>query len=742
MNTYIGNNNFLCNTNQKKKLHPSCARNQINKSKNQNKEERISKIKTFYRLFNEQVKQGSNLVNRKNKKKFSEYQERYVNFVRETRKDPDLRWIYEHFNYDINRNSLTLNPYYVNENLDIDEGLKKQKTVRQKIYIKALKSGELGKIEYEFENERKNRNSTNIIHKIDELLNNIELNQKINFNFNFDIFIDKCIRMREFMTSKDLFINKQIKNDIIQGEKDFDTIFPNEIFNFLISNDIIDFSLIFEYKLQYTHRFRKLAKLRLEELYTFYEHKINWIFDLLSSGFIENRDKIFLNNFIIDNIIKPYIKKYLFYINYTLNYLYDQKEFIFEIAFEDFYYYNLNLSLHFIRNFLKCINRQDLRNENRKQEGGYGDVYEILQTVRKKSNTPPYNYIFTEELVILKKSKKPVLEKQFFEFFKQLCICHEFNKNERLKDKIPVIYDFMLGETDVYISMEKLNGLNLLQYVYNNIELALSNRNIDIVTFKNKFFKNIFLKVGELVKDYQQVMFLHQDLNPRNVIVVQEGDSINLKLVDFDFSVIKANELFIFNYGRYIDMDHIFEKQNDKIFYTYFIISSDLIRFMIHFFGLPKIFKDLLFSKRQNITIENLNEHYNIPSTLLENLRQKLFGTDNPIIPFQILTEQRYIDYFEGKTSFRDSYFIKEFRRVKSLLKRNKIATFSGYFLVRKFIYDLFIRKINPTWKKMNWIQKYELWILPFLPHNFLKIIQSIPVSSNGGKKTSNKIKK
>lgn len=713
MNSYKGNNNFLCNTNQKKKLHPSCARNQINK------EERLSKIKKFYRLFNEQVKQGSNFVNRKNKNKFSEYQERYVNFVRETRKDPDLRWIYEHFNYDINRNSLIINPYYVNENLDIDEGLKRQKTIRQKIYIKALKSRELEKIEYELKNEGRNRNSRNILRQIDDLFDSIEINQKINFNFNFDDFIEKCIRMKEFMTNKDLFINERIKNDIIQGEKDFDTIFPNEIFNFLISNGIIDFSLIFEYKLQYTHRFRKLARLRLEELYTFYEHKINWIFDLLSSDFIDNRDPILLKNSIIDNIIKPYIKKYLFYINYTLNNLFDQKELFFEIAYEDFYYYNLHFSLHFIKNFLECVNKNDLI--NKKEYGFSGNIFE-------KNNS------------IIKKFREPVLEKQFFEFFKHLCICYEFNKNEKLRNKIPIIYEFLLGKTDVYLQMEKIDGLNLLQYVFNNIEEVLIKNNQDLNTFKKHFFINIFHKVGELVKNFHEIMFTHQDLNSKNIMIIIEEKSINLKLIDFEFSIIKTNDLFIFNYLKYLDINHIFEKKYNRIIYTDFIKSNDLIRFTINYFNLPLAFKDLLFSNHENKPIELLNEHFNLPPILIQKMRKELYGTDNPIIPSNILTNAEYNYYFEERTYSRDPYLKEEFKKVKSLLKLFKIVSFTEFFLVRKFVYEIFTRMINPTWKRGNWVKRYEFWINPYLPDKFIETIQNISRSMNGGKKLNKKI--
>ncbi len=680
---------------QKRKLSPELAINE------KNKEERESRIKRFYRIFNEQVKQGKDKINKKN---FKNYQERYVNFVREARKDPNTRWIYESYNYDINRNTHEVKPYYIKTNYE------KQKTYRQKVYIKTLRSRELFIIQKSFENPT--QRSKNILKDIYILFDSIDLNSKIKFNYNFSKFIEKCKSMKEFILSlikffepvrfqpiqklKELFVNNKIINDIIKGEKDFNDIFLPEIYYFLLSNNIINDSLIFEYKLQFTHRYRNLAELRLKELVNLYVEKINILFYLLfDSDFLQNPNEQKLNDFFINQLIKPYIVKYLFYINFSLKYFYNQKNKLFEIAFEDFYYYELKQNLYFLQKFLKCENK--IFSVEPIQSGAYGEIYNDTNN----------------NLKIIKKPKNPILEKLFFEFFKHCCIFSKFNSSINLSKVIPEVFEFILGENEVYIKMEKIVGKTVLDYFVEYVDCIYSeitnNKNIDqIKIFEKKKYikmKNILLAVADLAKKFQSINFIHYDYHLKNILITSniKDTNLELKLIDFDYSIVEYQNLFIFNLAREFDYQNIF-MNNDTL--SNFIKSIDLFRFIIYIFIFPSYIK-----KNQN--------KYQISGEFLNYLREKLYGTNNIIIPNNI------------------DVFFKEIPSLNRYIGKSERALVSNLFFIRKKIFDQFA--INNR-NNREWISKNKNWIEQFLPNNFIDIINSYNLNQSniilsGGKK-------
>jgi hypothetical protein len=670
---------------QKRKLSPEFAIDQ------KNKEERESRIKRFYRIFNEQVKQGKDKINKNN---FKNYQERYVNYVREARKDPNTRWIYESYNYDINRNTKEIKPYYISPNL------KRHKTQRQKIYIKALKARELKIIKEKYDS--KNNSNLGLFRKINELFELIELEKKIKFEYNFELFVEKCKIIKNFIEEKGIeqFIGDEILENIIIGEKDFDNIFDPEIFNFLITHGIINDLLIFEYKMQFTHRFRDLAQLRLKELALFYKQKFNFIYELLfNSDFLINPDENKLNIYIINNNIKPCIEKYLFFINYTLNKFFTIKNNLFEIAFEDFYYYELKHNLYFIKFFLDCKNDNSLNGLTLLGEGGFGKVYRV------------------DENTILKITNNPVLERNFFEFFKQLCLTKVFREKEVL---IPDIYEFKLGEDQIYLKIENA-GITLLEYITLKFnKLNKSNHNFE--TDKVKIIINILKSIGKTIKKCQENKFLHNDFNPRNIMIKNFGNlnNSNLKfyLIDFDFSIIFIKDLYIFNFNKQIDLENTFSQilNGKKKIITYypFAKSVDLFRFMMYIFILPNYMKKYVKNKSVNNCPNNLTKFnqtdeskYSLSPIFLNNIRILLYGTNNELIPMNTAI------HYENPNN----------KRIKKYFD-TRLISFANILLLRSYIFNKFANtEFKQEWIRDRWILKNHLWIQSFMPEFFIERI-------------------
>ncbi len=79
--------NSKCDSPEKIRLHPLCT------NVKEEREERIKKIKNFYKKFDTNVGNRPKKVNR-------EYQNKYIEFVKKARSLPNNRWIFEHFDYE------------------------------------------------------------------------------------------------------------------------------------------------------------------------------------------------------------------------------------------------------------------------------------------------------------------------------------------------------------------------------------------------------------------------------------------------------------------------------------------------------------------------------------------------------------------------------------------------------------------------------------------------------------------
>ncbi len=615
------------------------------------------------------------------------------------------------------------------------------------------------KIEYKYK-EKKDR----IFIDINTLFENIEFDKKIKFKYdllnfyeNCNLMINRIIQLRSnrrfipLMEIKKDFINTQILKDLREGEKEFRDIFNPKVYSFLVDFGIIDEehekSILWEYKLQYTHRFRELARTKLKDLTFFYIDKINFIFNFLFNFFPTLPHNISVLNhtqkqkleekiqkFVVNNVLRPCIEKYLFYINYSLKYYFYQKKNLFEIAYEDFYYFELKLNISFLINFMKTdfifgINNSEvpLNKYRFMNKGGFGYIYEILSSGGKR---------------VLKKSiRKPVIERAFFEFFKHCCIIESF-KDIGLKEKIPEVYSFILGKDEIAIEMEKLNGTTLLKSYYqlvntnnNNLNekegIELKNENKLFLERKNNYVKNILLKFGNLVKEYQKINFVHFDLNPRNIMI--ENDEI--KLVDFDFSFVQCNNLFIFNFVKEIDVNSLFQKDKNIIKLTYFTKSIDLFRLTMYFFFLPNYIKKYVEESK------HIEDNCFKPSTkFLESMRIQLYGTDNKDIPSEI---SQFFDT-EKILSFNNiDIEIERYFKLNSLsssyinplfFKRDNPRTyFPNYFFVREIIFFMIANNIYKNKNKIErtqWIEQNYLWIKKFLPPIFKSTILSLNPST------------
>lgn len=136
--------------------------------------------------------------------------------------------------------------------------------------------------------------------------------------------------------------------------------------------------------------------------------------------------------------------------------------------------------------------------------GGFSTIYKVkdkkngnivaLKYIKKKD----YNYDYNNEVKIMQKLKN--------------------------KDYICQIIDFYEDEDVLLITMEYLNGVDLLTY----IEKYKYNK--DLILY-------IFLKIILGLQNIHNNNIIHRDLKPENIIVYNINNNIDIKIIDFGLAV-------------------------------------------------------------------------------------------------------------------------------------------------------------------------------------------------------------
>ncbi len=661
-----------------KKLHPVCIKNN-NINKVEKERERKERIRFFLQKYFNEVG---------NPKNNPTYQSDYVRFVKSIRNKPEERWLYESYIYATKNKNITQEnepEYLYNKN-------KQTKTQRQRTHLRSIFSGLKKNIEDAYRNPEENRIYMSNIHNLFESLH---LESKIKFHFNFEKIKLKIKSMKKFMSRLRFynFINSDMTHQMIHGEKFLNEIFEDtsrtdlNILTFLSDHQILNDAFVYEYYLQFTHSYREAARFALIEWVNMYRNRINLIYSLLKQ--INISKELIVNMFIQSMIIEP-IKKYLFNINYGFIHFFDKKEEILELCFEDFYYFHLKQNIIFILSFFECEDSTELPSETM-NEGAVGNIYDM------------------RDGSIAKMMKgKVVYEKIFFEFFKQCCVHHLFPQFT-----LPS-YELFLGPNMSYIRMQKY-GINYLNYYQKWIHDNKSDPNFENMK-KNKIL-GFLNKVGQIIQQYQSIQFLHRDLNPRNILISEDGNENNLKFIDFDYSVINIHNLLILNYRKDVGFENIFEKRESNglihIGITDFGKSIDLFRIVIHFFFVYDYTKHFNPSSVSNHNRDSLNTQL----SLLNQLRILFFGTDNEEIP------NNFSIYFG-----RNNNPIRRYKRFRYLV-------FANNFMPRKYIFEQFFPHFEET-HNTTWIEKFKYWEKPFIPEQFLAILQSIHLNGGSRKKS------
>lgn len=678
-NTFIGNNGFLCNTNSKKRLHPKCVK--LNNAEKKNIEIKKREQKILQILTNLNTRVGPLPEKHRNE---------YIRFVQNMKRNPNDNWIFQSYTYQKDPQTSILYPQYINDPKKIP------KTRRQQIYAEAIHFHEIQdlkniyfRIHLSNSIEPSDREAFQYLQKCRNLIQQSQILSKIRFHFDFSQFQQKLLQMKNeisiYQIQKEDFFQQNILEQFLLGQNDLSDIFPPQLYSFLIKYQIISQEFIDSYYSRYTNRNRNVANYRLRELFQIFTLWIDFIFNLLqdsnfsflnSNKFTANE----LNILFVDKFLTSSIEKYLFFINYGMHKYYNIRSKIFDICFTDFYYVQLKINLHLLKSFFPCQNL-DIQSTPT-ETGGFGEIYNI-------SNQ------------IIKKTKKPIYERAFFEFFKHSCVYHIFNSHDGLRNTVPNVFELVFGENEIYLFMEKIEGTHLLSYYSNIVQsnhLSLEQR--------DAFAKDLLLNVASFVEKFQQIRFLHFDLNPRNILIVQNTPStIEFKFIDFDFSVIQFEGIYLFNLSAYFDPYHIFMKNRyQQIQLSPFAKSIDLFRFTLTFFILPSYLKSYLL-KNQNI--ETIYDIYHLSTPFLQKLRLRLYGTDK-IIPDQI-----------------DTFFSKENSPIRHF--QNQRGSFCNILIVRKYIFLEFAKNnYSREWIRNKWIEKNWCWVESFLPYHFIQSVLSI----------------
>jgi hypothetical protein len=407
-----------------------------------------------------------------------------------------------------------------------------------------------------------------MLNRLDPLFQIFE--ERISFYYDPNVFMEKIINVYLYFKTNNMrrtrLMSRTVEGRI--GNDELQIIFGQELFNKLIECGILTEKLLYKYNeilaIDDTDIYLKEKKM----WYSSYSSRINILFAIISeidkmmngnisrNKIIRDKDAIQMQ---IENILKYELTIRIYqYIYYSNVYLKDEnipqgmtKEEMIEIAFEYVYYYHLNYYLDFCKMFLGCIDKPPPpKNAKPIGKGALGSVFEI------------------EPGFVEKTLSSVRIERSIFEFFKNICLYEEFPENIAE----PVL--FTIGSNLLYIKMKKIDGQTLFDYIVNNKKfINLSNED------KYKIIKEISIKCSNILKRMQDTSdFIHYDFNLRNIIIDDTDDNINIYLLDFDKSLFKINNIYIFTFHQMLNINILKDNEFKK--------SIDLFRYISKFFTL------------------------------------------------------------------------------------------------------------------------------------------------------------
>ncbi len=718
--TYRGINNYLCDTNLKKKYHPNCSRGEVGNTK----ENRIKKIKNFK---NEQ----------KNIMESEDRFNRLTNFLNEKysgENETSRMWRYLHEQFNLNNQNQVIN-------IDPSELV----TCRQKKFRELEGLSIFQEIKKKFFINSSGFISGSRRHKIQreikKLFEDIQIKDKILFNFDFLEFKNKINRLKEnellinFLSKPNNYL-KQLPN----GEKSLKRIFGDVLFNLLKDNGILDKQSIEIYNKQFIRKDRESAKAKLVIWCDSFFNKIIILNDLIKE---RQMTKELVDNK-IKNIILSVLENYLFYCNYVLQNYFKKRDYLLEWGYEGLYYNYMIIYFDFIDNFLNC------------NEQGLDDKYEIEKTLSSGMFGTTYklkNKNINQKNKILKIAKNPKIkrfERIFFEFFK-LCVLSHKNP-EYFPEQLNIIFT----GGSIYNIMEFINGKDLYNFYVSEIE-NINNSNINNsnkMKEKNDLAKSIFIKIGETIKILQEnCSFVHNDLNMNNIMISKEeieekGNKVYkliIKIIDVDFSILKYDNIFIFNFNKYIDINNSVYKNNNNnnTFLTNFAKSIDLLRLISYFCYFGEYYYEKMIKKIEtelkNIPNEQLNQKNK------ETIKKKFKNQrDNFIIKYNLeyekikLLKLIYFGVMDIDNPFPENLdeYYKDEPQLKKYSDFPPRLSFPTIYIARKIVCDKFIKNMK-NYKESRgnnyinrnlykWKEKYYMWINNFIPKQFLINISEV----------------
>lgn len=495
--------------------------------------------------------------------------------------------------------------------------------------------------------------------KLDRMFQLME--SKILFHYDKRKFIRKINSIDEWLRDKrkeDMMINDG-KFDRL-GNEELRDILGIEIYNFLERNDVITEKLKNRYHNVFGSNGDDNLKMKLKKTFMIsYTSRIELLFAILAIP-RENED-VFIYN--VENILKMELTMRIYqYIYYSNHYLQIEDEEIrkkmIEIAFEYVYYHYLNYYLDFCKMFLGCTDKTIINNRISVGKGAYGNVYEIEE----------------EKGIIEKKIDNIRIEKTLFEFFKQICLNHEFPQY------IPEPILFTMGKNFLYIKMEKIEGETLFSYFLENrefIELPINE--------KYEKIKNISIIISNLLFEMQQKMnFVHYDCNFRNIMINIHEGKIKMYLIDFDKTLLKINGIYIYTFNKYFEIN-IFT--NDL-----FRNSIDLFRYIGEFFKLEDNIK--LFKREyKNRNITNIRSYIDrrINNINLLKIAKIFYGIENSNINLTIKNIMKQIGYDYAKNGWPIYLSSKLILRYNTMKVLNTDLIRSNKYILN-FVHSYFIR--------------------------------------------------
>lgn len=479
---------------------------------------------------------------------------------------------------------------------------------------------------------------------------------KISFHYNQRLFFEKMKRIDEFMKeiTKSILINDRLFD--LLGNDELVNIFGDKIYHFLTENGILTQKLLNQYQELLAINGDENLKIKVKDMwYISYQSRIEILFAILSIPM--DHVETFIYN--VENMLKLELSMRVYqYIYYSNEYLKEEyipppdktREMMIEIAFEYVYYHYLNFYLDFCKMFLGCVDKPLPENPIIIGKGALGSVIEI------------------EPGIVEKMLSSDRIERSIFEFFKNICLYEEFS--EYIAE--PVL--FTIGSNLLYIKMKKIDGQTLFDYIVSNKKfINLSNED------KYKIIKEISIKCSNILKKMQDTSdFIHYDFNLRNIII---DDNINIYLLDFDKSLFKINNIYIFTFHQMLNINILKDNEFKK--------SIDLFRYISKFFTLLDDLKSYKegYKKKNN---EEIKDFINktITNYVLIMISNIFFGVNDINIGVRIFK-------ITGKYSWPTilSIYKKERYKVCKLLNRVLI---SGNI-------PLYIRNFIPNYFNMKW---------------------------------------